>query len=73
MWRDEKEDSKIQLEGFVNKRLLNVTEKVFLEWFLFVSRGQIKGYKASIGREMVFLCILLLKNLKKEPRGFFSI
>jgi hypothetical protein len=47
----------------VNKRLLNVAEKVFLEWFILFLCGQIKGYITSIGREMDFpvqmvLCFL---------------
>jgi hypothetical protein len=70
----------VQLGGFVNQRLRNVAEKVFLQWFLFVSRGQIKGYKASkYLTKDEFFCIssgfsvFFFFYLKKEPRGFFSI
>jgi hypothetical protein len=39
----------------VSKRLLNVAEKVFLEWFLFVSLLSNKKLQSfCIGREMGF-------------------
>ncbi len=65
----------------MNKRLLNVAEKVFLEWFLFVSRAwsnktlvlySFYGTRDGLLGTNGFVCSSFKKS-EKEPRRFFSI